>query len=224
LSAISYLYNHGFISIVFNSLNFERTQLVLEKLIWHISVNGGREVSHEQLLAELRPDAIAKKEKIFRNSFFQETNFRTWSTSRSCVNDICRSIEIFGSDANFFVCFCRKLSFASRLVKKLPRALTKNLKLDSFSLLQPEVFLRKNGTQFDVLKSAIVVYKAIQLFETLNEDTTIVQLNDDLLFQVLESSRLFQVQNMDNIVKILDESGWDVYKYMFGTIVRRVDW
>ena len=207
--------------MVFNTLNFERSRLVLEKIIRYTELCNEKTSNYNEFLLDLRPETIAKREHIFKDSIYNEAHFQIWSTSRSSTTNILRSIEIFGFNTTYFVQFrVKKLSWISQLILWRPVRVHNKAKLE----LIPEVFLRKNATQSDIFKSAIIVYKALQIFDTISNSDSIESWNDDHLIRVLKDSYEYQKVNVGDIIKILEGAGWNCNKFMFGSIARRVDW
>ena len=94
-------------------------------------------------------------------------------------------------------------------------------------IFKPSILLHKDASPFDVFRGLIIVHKILVDVEKLtasSDGSHSIKFDDDTLINIVNNGYKFEKENLRLIVNNLRASGWDMSKFMFGNIRRRVEW
>lgn len=196
----------------------------------------------------LTPQEVAAVEQIFMPTKYGEDMFKVWSALKCSSKVLKSSIDLFGKDEKIII------TLHAKVVTSWLEANNAQCGLDSISslrlvngvpiLLTPEALLHVNASSFDVFRAIIIVYRILMDYENSTEAITPTdawkiiktykkgkepQLDDnglssDNLTQMITSGYDFEKKNLRNIINLLRTAGWDMGKFLSGTIKKRVEW
>ena len=196
----------------------------------------------------LTPQEVAAAEQIFMPTKFGEDMFKLWSTVKCSPDVLKASIDLFGKDEKIMI------TLHAKVVTSWLDAYNSQIGLNSIAslrlvngvpiLLTPEALLHVNASSFDVFRAIIIVHRILMDFENSTEQISAsdawniikkykkgkephlneIGLASENLNQMIASGYNFEKKNLRNIINLLRTAGWDVGKFLCGTIKKRVEW
>lgn len=252
--------------MVFNKLNFQRSYIVLDAINEYFPTDNTPLHTVNNIKLDLKPlikpEKVAKMEKIFRNSRLGEEIFRTWTSLSINQRALQNSLDLYAStskainlssDGNTATSWqnvivfmdMRKLSGVKGIITKLryqlfnPSAFFRKIFGETYAFV-PQVILRHNATHSDIFRTLIIVSRMCYLIEastqsasthtTMNNDSTLylaAKLKDDkdeFLKLIAQEAFTFESRNRLEIIGILEATGWDLSRFMYGDIKVRNEW
>ena len=196
----------------------------------------------------LTPQEVAAVEHIFVPTKFGEDMFKVWSTVKCSPKVLKSSIDLFGKDEKIII------TLHAKVVTSWLEAYYAQCGLNSISslrlingvpvLLTPEALLHVNASSFDVFRAIIIVHRILMDFENSTKTITStdawkiiktykkgkepeldnIGLSSDILIEMIGNGYNFEKKNLRNIINLLRTAGWDMGKFLSGTIKKRVEW
>ncbi len=182
----------------------------------------------------LTPSQVSEIEKIFLPSKFGEEIFCLFSKhplTPSVIFKYINQLTHRESDDKLIITL-----HASSNSSHIDRILA-NTGIDATSLVcringspimfKPSILLHKDASPFDVFRGLIIVHKILFEVEKLavsSDEARSIDLDDETLINIVNNGYKFEKENLRLIVNNLRVSGWDMSKFMFGNIRRRVEW
>lgn len=90
-------------------------------------------------------------------------------------------------------------------------------------LITPQILLHKNGQGKDLFRAFIVLHRVLFLLQQQSNDLR-DQPFDVYLEQCLVNAKIFEQQHGDDIIALLEKSGWDMHRFAYGSMRIRVEW
>lgn len=240
-------------SVVFYSLNYERVGIVVRHLLSNYEklVNSNDNTPSSQSSVgtasttesvafatkqnpstiALTPSEVSAIEKIFLPSKFGEEIFCLFSQhplTPSVIFKYINQLTYRDSDDKLIITL-----YASSNSSYIDRVLA-DTGIDATSLVchnngspllfKPSILLHKDATPFDVFRALVIVHKVLVDVEKLASSNNNISFNEETLINIVNNGYKFEKENLRIIVNSLRTSGWDMSKFMFGNIRRRVEW
>ena len=199
-------------SVIFNSLNFERTGLVLQSIFDRISTapaTAKADSSSDKAATIITPSEVAEREELLMPYSVSERIFTTWSgvSSRVSPRHLQASFELFYPNQRFCIVLYR--SRGGQLV--------------------PQVLLRKEATGADIFRALVVVHKALHDDEKTSvavpaSATATDEERQAKLDRLLRDASAYEQAHLNAILEEMKQAGWDVSKFSYGVVSDRVLW
>jgi hypothetical protein len=199
----------------------------------------------------LTPQQVASVEQIFMPTKFGEDMFKVWSTVQCSPEVLKSSIELFGKDEKIIITLHAKIVTSWLEAFKAQSGLNSISSLRLVNgvpvLLTPEALLHVNATSFDIFRAILIVYRILMDFEKATVEVNAKEVSNilkkykkekgsvlpnieniglasDKLTQMISSAYFYEKNNLRNIINFLRTAGWDMGKFLSGTIKKRVEW
>ena len=208
-------------SVIFNSLNYERTGLALDS-IFRGGVGGGG--------AAITPNEVAEKEELMMPYLISERTFATWISLSPHVlpKHLETAFSLFAEEK-----FCIVLHLEGR---------GKRLRL------VPQVLLRKEASASDIFRALVVVHRALFDFSSsslssssssssaasrppLSEEDKSVDAGAgeeaataSFLDGLVREAQKYEKRESELLLASMAKAGWDTTKFTYGAVSDRVQW
>lgn len=223
-------------SVVFLSLNFETTGIVLKELfnkgIKGPFINAVKSGSNHDKKdgVVISPNYVAAKEQIFLPTVYGERLFKVWSSQTLSPASLQKFVAIFKPEDKILV------TMEAELISSPLKILYRKSFLSGCSYftthtnaiicLKPCVLLHTSANHFDVFRALVILHKAVHDFgisQSSNRGGDAVITDDDLV-ELVSRAKDYEKENLKNIINALRSAGWDMSKFMYGSINSRVEW
>ena len=224
-------------SVVFLSLNFETTGIVLKQLfdrgIKGQVLNAAQDAvnlgsAHDNKGSTLSPNCVAQKEQIFLPTKFGEKLFQVWSSQTLSPTSLQKFMSIFKPEEKILV------TMEAELITSPIMILYRRAQHNSFSCfatpsnalicLKPRVLLHRDASHFDVFRALVIVHKAVHDFESSLSCASASGVAEDDLVGLVSRAKDYEKETLRDIINTLRSAGWDMSKFMYGSINSRVTW
>ena len=188
-------------SVIFNSLNFERTGLILRSVF-----SGSGYV--------VTPMEVAEKEELLLPYTVSEHIFATWSSlSKEVSGQLLQScFDIFGPDEKF--CIVLHYDRKDRLV---PQVLLRR-DATSMDIFRSLVVTHRVLYTYETNHDSHFAAEAVGGASALNE------LRQSQLLSLVTEAKAYETNNSQELLKSMNRAGWDVSTFMYGAVGQRVEW
>lgn len=220
-------------SVIFNSLNYERTGLILQSAfaaeaeaeaavgavgaVGALGANGadGAAGAGPPPSLFVTPSEVAEQEELLLPYAVSERIFATWST-------LSRSVSARMLEACFGV-FGPAERFCLVVHANGPRG----------GRLCPQVLLRRDATPTDIFRALVVTHHVLYCHKAHTQARAADRPgpgpgpaadDDDALVALVASACLYERANSPRLLAEMSRAGWDVGKFMYGSVPRRVEW
>jgi len=192
-------------SVIFNTLNFERTGLVLRSLFL-----AGPAPTADNVLT---PFKVAQKEELLMPYSVSETIFTTWSglSNRVSPEHLKASYQLFFPNQRFCIVMHRGPGGG----------------------LVPQVLLRKEALPVDIFRALVVVHKALHEAHCGSSSSSSskgnvvvdgVGCSEEHVDQILRDAAAFERDNLPRLMQDMRSAGWDIGNFQYGSVSNRVLW
>ena len=222
-------------SVVFDTLNFERLGLVAMKLYKDGDSKGG-EIEN---LSALRPDEVARMERVFLPIKHGENSFCNWSTLKCRPEIMAKCFSIFEGE-KFIVTLDRKEIISPLQALKHLTALDTvgvvRRNLGKIYVYTPQIMLHADATSEDTFRSLMVLHRIVHELKNCTEDienvssqlghhdTDIDGIDDTIeIIGIVEKSLKFYKENVSLLIDRLIAGNWDMSRFTFGSITKRIE-
>jgi len=216
-------------SVIFNSLNYERTGLVLRSAFACDAVGAGAmgsesatskaavnsSKSTHKVPGVITPAQAAEQEELLMPYGVSEHIFATWSgLSRNVSPQHLRhSFQLFHPNGRFCV------------------VLHRNGVAGSAAGLVPQVLLRKEAQALDIFRALVVVHKALHDAAAAaatgaggGGGARTEAGGDAELDALLRGACEYERANLDRLLQVMKAAGWDCSNFAYGAVSDRVLW
>ena len=239
-------------SVIFNALNYERAQIVLEDMC----KQARRGVQPQDMVA-LGPAEVGKAERILLPAHIRENIFSSWSglcVMNSLLKRCLKEQQGEGQDdpSPFVVTVHAKVATLQESLCAIA-GIGSNLPLVVRGVqvgenkvpvvLIPQVLLQRSATKEDMLRALVVVHRMLGDFHRESESLSLREalsagdikdvdpeallkaqrLDEDGLASRLSEATAFERGTFTHIQRALLAAGWDTEKYMFSSVKSRVE-
>jgi hypothetical protein len=90
-------------------------------------------------------------------------------------------------------------------------------------IIQPQILLHKTGQGKDLFRAFILLHRLLYLLQQQSNQGQTTSF-ESYLAQCLVDATAFEYDHGDDIVTLLEKSGWDMHRYAFGSLRIRVEW
>lgn len=215
--------------MVFHVLNFERTAILLSSFL------------KQEII--LSPVQVADQECIYYPTKFGERLFRKNSESHLHPLNTQKYHHFFISKGEKFIvqfqakpCDTTLLKLRSRL--GMGKSLFKSFSIFNSSQrveniqieLVPEIILHRDASNLDIFRALIVLHRSLYSITNMSykhdpiSNTCSIQMLNDELFEITKEAHRFESEKRDAIQTGMQQSGWEVHKFLFGVIRPRDVW
>ena len=221
-------------SVVFDTLNFERLGLVATKL--YEDSDSCKEGTLD--VNALRPDEVAKMERVFLPVKHGENSFCNWSTLKCRPEILAEYINIFRGEKFIVTLGCKEIvssvqSLGHFSVLDTVGVLRRNRR--KYYVYTPQILLHTDATPEDTFRSLLVLHRVVYELKKRTEDIDdAFQLNsyergvddEDIateLIEIVQKSQEYLKENMSFLMHRLIAAQWDVNRFTFGSISKRIE-
>jgi hypothetical protein len=164
--------------------------------------------------------------------------FKTWSTLKCKSALLQHALQIFGKDEKFLVTFGvrRRLSLVDSLWMRFGMhklGVIREVCGVGYRVFTPQVLLQSSAQSTDIFRSLVVVHRALYELEKRTEmcqcegfvdsDDGSDDASDRLAAEILSAARDFESKYMSTVTKHLTAAGWNLDRFTFGSIRKRVE-
>lgn len=208
----------------------------------------------KSLLTQLCPDYIAKIENMLHSAKPGEGMIRTWSQLEIPPKNewLDKSFQLNDHEEKFLLSIHTHVltNVMEAMLIYFGFSTKRLLHLSNGFpvVISPQILLHQQASQQDIFRALIILNKvlrdlmhhsepltAAKLYKALkhtHQNTTMDlqyelqqhQLDDEHVYQILKNAFVFETQRSPAIYAILTNAGWDMNRFSYGAIQKRVEW